>query len=224
MKHSLIKATLCFCMVLSLLINILISGFAQQEVGSNVDVGFEISTDPVAPVDPEDPGTPSGETGTDQPGPLSLDWVPVLNFGNKHIISATVSHFNTRENFPYVQVTDLRGTGSGWKVTAALSKFKQGDDDTLQGAYITFVNGKAASVATDVNPPDPNPAMTLYAGGEADLVANAKKEDLAGRGTWVIRWFPDGGGGNYVTLTVPAARASEGAHRAQITWVLYNSP
>ena len=51
---------------------------------------------------------------------------------------------------PFIQITDNRGTGAGWKVTAAASSFNDGTKDTLSGAVITFNNGEVVSPTTGV--------------------------------------------------------------------------
>lgn len=190
---------------------------------SDVDISFEAGTDPVNPVDPENPEEETGGPGTGQPGPLSLDFVPELGFGDAHQVSTTTKNYPTITARPYIQISDLRGTGSGWKVTASLSSFKNETSDTLNGAYITLSNGEAVSAATGVAAPTPSQNVRLTSDDEDTPVITAAAETLAGRGTWVNRWFTPGGD-THITLTVPAAAATIGQHTAVITWTLHDAP
>lgn len=203
--------------------------WAQTDTGeetTEVHINFVEGEGITPPVDPDEPGKEggTGESGTDQSGSLTLDWVPELGFGAGHAISTVKEVFDTTTDRPYIQITDLRGTGSGWKVSAALSHFTSSWGESLQGAYLTFQNASPNSTLLDsVAPPTPKDPLVLTADGEPETVVFADNALLAGRGTWVIRWYPTSGAAD-LRLTVPAGTAMVGNNTATITWTLYDAP
>ena len=211
---------LCMMIILALSQAAVIATATAAE--TEIEIGFSPPTTPVAPVNPDNPFLESGSPGTGQPGPLSLDWVPVLGFGTANEISAQVQEYNTTSAKPYIQVSDLRGTAEGWKVTAALEPFKQNMNETLRGAFITFLEPSTTTAATSVDSPVPAPAVMLTSDGEDVSIVTANAENREGMGTWVIRWFS--GDTGHVKLTVPRSAATVGLHSSSITWTLHNAP
>ncbi|CAM3372624.1 WxL domain-containing protein [Vagococcus fessus] len=167
------------------------------------------------PTDPENPGegvkpgpevNPPGTTG-----PLSIDFASSLNFGTNLITSKTETYVaraqgimeeGTPENGAgkpsryvpnYVQITDNRGSNSGWTL-----KVKQNGQFTnketlnkvLKGSTVTFANPTLNStMIKTVKSPDAVQGFTLDAGldentpGAETLVMSAQNE--AGAGTWL---------------------------------------
>ena len=70
-------------------------------------------------------------------GDLKLQAAPALDFG-QHEISAAVQVYTAESVGDPVRISDLRGSGEGWSLTVALSKFQLKEDggDTLAGAVI----------------------------------------------------------------------------------------
>ena len=202
---------------------------------SEASITFTPNTDPTDPVDPEDPSQPldpedpSGP-GTGKEGPLSLDYVSSIEFGEDKVLFESKTYQSTTLK-PFIQVTDKRGTGAGWKVTAQVSCFQDTGIDTLPGAKITFNNGKVIS-PFNANPPIPNSSVELETGGDAVTVVTATTgataEEKTGMGTWVNRWFPSAssteGRNDNVLIKVPELAASAGNHTATITWTLTDAP
>lgn len=221
-------------LVFSMIVNTGITYAAE----SNATITFTPPTDVTAPVDPTNPGEPFpgdvDEEGTvpdseEAQGPLSLDFVTHIAFGNKNI-STSEQTYEALTSSPFVQVTDRRGTGAGWNITASASNFTMDSENTLPGAEINFANGTTVSTANTPNP-GINNNIQLVTGSSAVTVASASiKEDGAplntaeGLGTWVMRWLSDNETNENVTLYVPEASASEGTHTATINWTLTSGP
>lgn len=234
------KKPLVYLLTAGLAVSLISPGttYAVGTDESNATVNFTAPDDIVGPVDPTDPSQPNTDDPegngyiTGQIGPLSLDYVSHIDFGSQEI-STTEQVYESTTLEPYIQVTDVSGTGDGWQVTAQASEFI-GDDNTvsLPGSSIQFNNGDTASTSDSENPVIEE-AINLVTGGDAaDVVTAASRatgepvNTAQGLGTWVTRWLAGGeatSNGN-VTLTVPGSSASAGDHTAEISWTLANGP
>ena len=177
-------------------------------------------------VDPDKPGTT--QPGTGDKGTLTLDTVPNLVFGKQRVsseaktypaLNSTIAQeagAGAAKNWaPYVQVTDVRGTGAGYKLTATMSEFKAGAN-VLAGAQIKFANGTVSNEkANDAVAPTITDGV-LEAGTDAVPLLTAAKGQ--GMSTYTGR-FTDAN----VTLSVPGA-SKVGAYTATITWTLVEAP
>lgn len=203
-----------------------------QDGKSKATITFTPGTSPVPPVDPTDPSKPidpaDPENPTDPPtgnsGPLSLDYVSSVSFGSYEISAGNEIYYSTSKK-PFIQVSDRRGTGDGWTVTAAASSFKDGEGkDVLKGAVLTLKNAEVLSNSTSSEKPTPEQQVTLTTDGTQAKIVAAKEN--TGLGTWLTRWFAaqsDSENKN-VTLSVPAGSAIVGNHEATITWTLSDAP
>ena len=130
-------------------------------------------------------------------GDLKLQAAPALDFG-QHEISAAVQVYTAESVGDPVRISDLRGSGEGWSLTVALSKFQLKEDggDTLAGAVI---NTSAPTVKTNAEnlgkPPVQVTEIELTSDGTVTRVWNA--EEKSGMGVWELEWIA----GN-TTLTV----------------------
>lgn len=205
----------------------------HQQAESKAKVNFTAPEDVPEILDPEtlEPGTPEDGNVTGNKGPLSLDFVSNIDFGT-HEISTAAAKYESVSERPYIQVSDRRGTGQGWSVSAQASHFTQDGTDTLEGAVISFLKGEATSPVQGVNPPLVNNNIVLNTGGDSASVVNAEgRSDNAqigtaqGLGTWIVKWLKgDGETNEKVTLDVPQGAASAGEHTSTITWTLYDGP
>lgn len=204
---------------------------AEGSAESQATVNFtapEESVAPVNPLNPEESNNNAGNEGnvTNQSGPLSLDYVSHLDFGSQ-VISTSQKIYESTTDTPYIQVSDLSGTGNGWNVKAQVSEFNDGEVVSLPGSSIQLEGGDTVST-TNTDDPVINPSINLVTGGDpVNVVTAAPKEDgstvstAQGLGTWVMRWLGESEGKNEkVTLTVPGSTASVGNHTATITWTL----
>lgn len=224
-----------------------VEGAEQSEASVTFTVP-EVTVVPVDPENPENPNTeidPSDGNNTNQVGPLSLDYISNISFG-EHDISYSSEDLvdgnlilNSITQKPYVQVTDNRGYGEGWNLTAAATNFtSQNEDDetvpTLPAATINFTGGTTISdVNESIASPDITPTFSLSTDGNPVEVAVAESRDELGQpsglGTWVMRWLNDGSAedpveNNKVTLVIPSIDVTEGLHTATIDWTLTNAP
>ena len=117
-------------------------------------------------------------------GDLKLQAAPALDFG-QHEISAAVQVYTAESVGDPVRISDLRGSGEGWSLTVALSKFQLKEDggDTLAGAVI---NTSAPTVKTNAEnlgkPPVQVTEIELTSDGTVTRVWNA--EEKSGMGVW----------------------------------------
>ena len=159
-----------------------------KEYRSNGLVEFIPNVDPTEPVDPEnpdpekpvkpiDPTDPEGPNPGTQ-GPLSIDYASSFDFGKNRISNKDQVYFaraqqyqeNQKETPNFVQISDNRGTNSGWSLT---------------GAQISLANPTVNSNAQNVVKPEATNKIALVP-GTASLVAAAKQG--TGAGTWATYW------------------------------------
>jgi hypothetical protein len=157
-------------------------------------------------------------------GSLTLDVVPTVDFGEQTIVAEEVT-YQSETTDPYVQVTDNRGTGTGWSVSAVMSPFTAGEEgeETLPGALLTFSGGVVGSESNSADPVA-NSSIELHPGGDSTNVVTA--EENQGLGLWVTSWSPteESGLNDNVTLNIPPGSATTGTHTAAITWTLTSAP
>ena len=195
-------------------------------VTSKATVTFTPGTEPSSPVDPDDPSKPLDPPGqgTGEAGPLSIDYVPNITFGSQ-AISGSEQVYNATELKPFVQVTDVRGTGAGWNVIAKATPFNDGTGDSLKGSTISFIGGYALSANPSSAKPTPSsPVILTTDNAESTVLAAAENSGL---GTWIDRWYPTettATSNDNVTLTVPAGSATAKTHTSTITWTLADAP
>lgn len=199
---------------------------AEGSADSEATVSFEANTEPTAPVDPEDPNLPGTGPGTEMEGPLSLDYVPTLDFG-VHSITGNIETYEATDTRAYIQITDTRGTAEGWAVSAQLSEFTSTTNvsNTLPGAVINFNNASLITTQNNASAAPTTGNFALTAGGSTAPVVTAGAD--TGMGTWVNRWFAADLGGasnNNLTLTVNTANALAQSYEATITWTLTAAP
>ena len=224
------KVLISFLMASLVFLLFQVEGLAADKTwNSKATITFEENNDETPPLDPDDPtkdlDPADPDDTTHQNGPLSLDYVSSIDFDSQKITGHEQEIYQSKSLKPFIQITDNRGTGVGWKVTAAASSFKNGADDTLSGSIITFKNGKVVTPTMGVAEPKPESTVALTTDGVATNVVNA--EVGTGLGTWLNRWFPTSGEtglNDSVTLEIPAGVATVGTHEATITWTLTDAP
>lgn len=184
--------------------------------------------DPTQPYDPDSgiPGDPD-DLPTNNSGPLTLDYVSSVDF-DEHSIESGAETYQSTTLRPFIQVSDRRGTGEGWNVSATMSEFQNEElENTLPGAILTFANGNLITVPNNTStPPEVNLDIVLRAGGDATPVVNAGVD--SGLGSWITRWFPsensDENLNDTVTLEIPPGAATLGDNTATISWTLTAGP
>lgn len=186
------------------------------EYKSNGMIQFAPDDNPEAtgPVDPINPNPENSidiwDTTTEDHkpvpgtgGPLSLDYISGLDFGNNKITNKTITYYanpqyqaNKDKSGPdletampnYIQVTDKRGTNAGWSLSLKqVGQFKNEEtlNKELTGAEISFSKGEAVSIMNNVKAPDTFEILNLKPNESVNVMAASKD---AGAGTWVDRF------------------------------------
>ncbi|PFR63693.1 cell surface protein, partial [Bacillus cereus] len=80
-----------------------------------------------------------------------MDYVSNIEFG-EHEINSGTQVYNAQNENPFIQVSDNRGTGAGWKLSATASEFKNEDGSKiLKGAELSFKNGEVKTKANNIS-------------------------------------------------------------------------
>lgn len=195
-----------------------LSSDAQVEV-------LEGSTEPIPPkfgVDPEDPN----DGGTGNTGLLKIDKVPNFSFGQV-VASGLYQAEYARNTNPYIQISDLRGTLSGWTLSAKASDFvsKRTATDTkkyvLSGATLNLNKGVIEGHASDFGGPPESYKVALNKEYQKVMVAKADN----GQGIWATRWQSSEARNNQIELSVLPGTAEPGRdYEATIYWNLTDVP
>lgn len=197
----------------------------DSTAGIHLTTGEATPTTPVDPVDPTKPLTPDPENpATGNAGPLSLDYVSNITFGENEISTSNL-YYGVDLN-PFVQVTDTRGTGAGWSLKASISSFaNENKDKNLAGAQLSLLNSNVKSsdgLATD------KPVASNVIFNETDeLQPVMTAAESTGKGTWLNVWSGTEGQteNKNVQLYVPASSiAADTKYSATITWELTHAP
>lgn len=186
---------------------------------------------PVSPVDPTDPNGPATGIG----GSLSLDFASSFQFGQQAIYTKDKTYYAQAQEYVtaaglktsgpnYVQVTDIRGTGSGWRLAVKqTAQFQSATGKVLKGAELSFQQGEMVSNLSADLAPTAISSFTLPLNSEVDVItAQAEK----GMGTWLYRFGNDEAtGAKGISLRVPG-KTVKYAQRYQtaLTWTLKDVP
>ncbi|MDK1725986.1 WxL domain-containing protein [Dellaglioa algida] len=154
-------------------------------------------------VDPTDPGTvdPTDPVNPGTKGPLSIDYVSNFNFGKQKVTGNNAVYDSelvkvttidpvagTKKDVAnYLQVSDNRGSVSGWKLSVQQSKAFTSEvtNKTLDGTVITLSNPETRNGDNNAAKPAPSTvtsSVDISANSGDKLVMQAK--DGEGSGTW----------------------------------------
>ncbi|EGO9130439.1 WxL domain-containing protein [Enterococcus faecalis] len=180
------------------------------------------ATEPILPKDPTDPDKPNPDKpGTGNTGPLTIDHVPSIEFGEQEIKEKEAT-YNAKTEHPYVQVSDRRATGAGWNLKVSIDEFKNEDQkQTLKGAELTLKNGDIKTTSGNVSEKPQGSNVTL----NKDLQVIMQAQTDQGMGTWLDVFSGEKDDNPNVQLKVPAgsARAKQG-YSSIIHWELSDAP
>ncbi|MEG0552401.1 MAG: WxL domain-containing protein [Carnobacterium sp.] len=208
----------------------------EKSINSQGDVTFKIDDGKTPPVDPTDPNNPVDpiEPGESTDGPLSIDHVSNLHFGEQLISAKPKTYYANLEKVKlgedekevpnYVQVTDKRGSNEGWYLSVKQEKqFATGEDVELDGAVLSLSNTQVKTTTDNkATPPTPNTTFSLTPDGTAVPVMSAQKDE--GMGLWVGSFGNETTGENSVSLYVPGESAKQTAtYSTTLTWTISNT-
>ena len=206
---------------------------------TNVTTTFTKSTQTVSPVDPSNPDTPTdpgnGNNGAAAGGDLSLIYVPAsFDFGTSEIdvlndkaldLDTTSAATTLWENNAVVEVSDVRGTNAGWKVTVKGDTLTGTDGATIKGATLTLPEGTVSNSgnATKTN------ANGAYASGQTVDLATT---DSTVAGVQVLGAKANNGAGVTVSnlnpanikLNIPANTAKAQTYTTTLNWSMDDTP
>ena len=176
-------------------------------------------TKPILPGDKVDPDIDGSKLnpGTGHFGPMTIDYVSNLSFGEQKV-SAKEETYNLgpiNNGDVYTQVSDNRATGEGWTLNVKLEdEFKDGAN-VLKGAELSYPKGTVASVAGS-QATAPSVSNDVKVNTKDQIVMAAKTGE--GVGTWTDKFAKD-----QVTLKVPGGNIA-GNYSAMIVWTLTDTP
>lgn len=197
-----------------------VSSTHTSENKINFTAGEGVVTPPVDPTNPDNPNVPNPvdptNPGTGQTGPLSIDYVSNIKFGEHKITGKDIAYKAKNAN-PFIQVTDLRGAGEGWHLSAKMSEFKSGNK-VLRGATLAFKDGVVKAGSSSNISVAPTKSDVLFDNTDSKPFMNAM--DNGGRGTWLTVWS-----GADVQLNVVAGTPEANTeYTSSITWELADAP
>lgn len=145
-------------------------------------------------------------------GELTLDQVPNFDF-DTHMISGRDETYNIKEE-AQAQVTDLRGSSAGWRLTVTQDDQLKTGDYYLPGAQITLKAGTVLN--TNDEQPTARDVVLIPKSAATVLIADKDK----GNGVSTLNWST-----SQATLSVPGTttkRATE--YKTTLTWTLADAP
>lgn len=201
----------------------------------DVDDGKVIDP-PYHPVSPGKPVTPENPDFPNSEGPLSINYVSNLSFshqqatGKDSLYNSELDRFQLSgeiEEVPnYIQISDHRGSNSGWQLEVKQSTpFKNGEH-ILKGTELYLQDIAIANIEgnKDTSPTYAQERITLDSTSDYVVLVEAKKDQ--GMGTWLIRFgqnneeAPTG-----VQLFVPGNSPKvKGHYKTTLSWLLVDTP
>lgn len=153
---------------------------------------------------------------TNHKGPLVIDAVSNFNFGKIKLgISNNNALLENGETLG-VQVSDTRGTGGGWSLTASISDFSNADSTKKLKAELTIPVGKIKSNSSNLLNPAVAAGATLNE--SPSKILYAQKD--SGMGTWSNSFE---GNSQKVNLVIPTDSYID-SYSAIINWSLQDAP
>lgn len=207
----------------------MIAGSAHAHAVDAAETGPQTSTAQIEFTENNDVTPPIDNNNDDEEtgmkGPLSLDMVPNLDFG-QHVVKSATSFADTGEH--RIQVTDSRAANDGWNVMLTVGEFTSGGN-TLTGATLT--TGGDALVAAGVN----NQIDTtidnsgVHSVGLTSIAADGTQASrifygdnaTTSTGTWQAIYANNT---ENFTLSAPATTQAVGTFTANLTWTISAGP
>ncbi len=125
----------------------------------------------------------------------------------------------------FVQVTDNRGTESGWTLHVKQNgQLKTAEDQELKAAQIRLNNGTIVTPSESPKPSNFKSAITLNPNGAESLVMSAQEGE--GAGTYLMSWGDSlSAAVDSIELEVPGSTTKYAAkYSTTFTWLLTDTP
>lgn len=221
-----------------------VAAATASTANSTGTIRFIVGDDPNTPLNPTDPDNPNttdpddpNNNGTGNVGPLTIDYVSNINFGNAKVKDNVMS-LKALNKTPYVQIKDSREKASGWTLVAAITKpFTHTDNKSvLKGAVMNWNNGEVKAPSWNNSGKPEGNDFSLAGDGASSVVMSAKASGNQGSGTWLdvfedkeatgVQGQPEEklGANSKVTLKVPSPEIKNGMYNAELTWTLTDTP
>lgn len=205
---------------------------AGNDLTTEANLLFRANNKPINPVDPGEgeeiePNRPPTE------GPLSINYASNLEFGKQkkgrteqvfyaQADQITVASTKETKAVPtFVQITDLRGTASGWRLSVKQNgPLQKQNGAKLTGSSLVISAESVESMYGSTNKPRGlKQNQFLLEDGQAQEILNA--EPGTGVSTWNIYLGKNGEFSSGVRLIVPHEGVPEvGRYTTSLTWVL----
>ncbi|MFS1155113.1 WxL domain-containing protein [Enterococcus faecalis] len=195
------------------------------EYQTNGAIQFAPNTNPTNPVDPTGPA-----------GPLSIDYASSLSFGEQTITSKNMTYYAETQKYKdnagadqegpnFVQVSDNRGTETGWTLKVKQNgQFKTEANQELTAAKVTLSNGRVVSASQSAKPTTAPATIELNpTGAESVVMAAGDKE---GAGTYLMSWGDSvDTAKTSISLEVPGSTTKYAKkYTTTFTWTLTDTP
>lgn len=228
-KNLLVSLTLSSLTIFSLLP---LTAKANSEIRNRAEVEFKANSETVDPVDPDD-GKTINPNKPPTKGPLSLNYASNVMF-DKHKKTSkeqtfyakadtiTVSETDERKEVAnFVQVTDLRGTATGWRLSVRQNgPLKKENGVAIVGGKLTVSARSIKSAYGFTNIPSKlSTNQVLSEDGQTHEIVVA--EPGTGVSTWSIFLGDEEQTKSGISLTVPQGSVKEtGVYSTSLTWFL----
>ncbi|MBA3927713.1 WxL domain-containing protein [Listeria rustica] len=212
---------------------------------SNGDINLRYNTGIKRPIEPTQPEKKLGITATDPgvnpatPGPLSIDYISNIHFGAQKITGNDVVYYaltdkvridalNKIKEVPnFIEITDDRGSNSGWKLSVTQNGPLKNGDSSLNGATLKLNNAKLGTINLSM--------LHTYAPIAKSIVLDSTGTNASeliyaagnkGMGTWINLFGTSlATAKKSIALEVPGSiPKKEGLYKTTLTWTLTDSP
>lgn len=200
----------------------------EVKFGVSVEKGGKQVTPPISPEYPskdlENIDITEGNQ-TNQEGPLSIDYVSHIKFGNNHKIDKEEMVIPLEnDGTPFFQVTDITGEGTGWQLRGKLGEFKNEKNHVINGAKISMSMGKLitrnSSETADYSGFITPEKVTFTSGGDYVPLMTANSD--FGSGTWAVKFDEYK---NSILFEAPGKNIeANSSYRSGIVWQLVTLP
>ncbi len=143
------------------------------------------------------------------------------SLAQKYVDSAN----ENQEGPNFVQVTDNRGTESGWTLNVRQNgQFKTAEDQELTAAQIRLTKGTVVTPSLSPKPSNVSTTITLNPNGAQSLVMSA--QDGEGAGTYLMSWGDSlAAAMDSIELEVPGSTTKYASqYNTTFTWLLTDTP